>query len=225
MPDISPNQGLSLPDADDNANGPLAFDNYNDGVENRLVQRFTSTTDRTVRNPTPNTGELSYIANLDEYQRYLASTGIWKSVRAVDKTPRAVVTRAVAQSIPNNTLTPITWDTIVINDYVLPLFSLGAPTLITLTEPGFYSVSAHVSFAANAAGYRQIRIEFSGVAVTAQSLENLGASVGIDLNIGANVYSGTTTDTIRVTVFQNSGGSLNTAISPIVPRLSVARIG
>lgn len=225
MPDISPNQGLSLPAANDNANGPLAFDNYNDGVENRLVQRFTSITDRTVRNPTPNTGELSYIANLDEYQRYLASSATWKSVRAVDKTPRAVVTRAVTQSIPNNVLTPITWDTIVINDYVLPLFSLGAPTLITLTEPGFYSVSAHVSFAANAAGYRQIRIEFSGTAVTAQSLNNLGASVGIDLNIGANVYTGTTTDTIRVTVFQNSGGALGTAASPIIPRLSVARIG
>lgn len=225
MPDISPNQGLSLPAANDNANGPLAFDNYNDGVENRLVQRFTSITDRTVRNPTPNTGELSYVANLDEYQRYLASSATWKSVRAVDKTPRAVVTRAVTQSIPNNVLTPITWDTIVINDYVLPLFSLGAPTLITLTEPGFYSVSAHVSFAANASGYRQIRIEFSGTAVTAQSLNNLGASVGIDLNIGANVYSSTTTDTIRVTVFQNSGGALGTAASPIIPRLSVARIG
>lgn len=225
MPDISPNQGLSLPAANDNANGPLAFDNYNDGVENRLVQRYTSTTDRTVRNPTPNTGELAYVANLDEYQRYLASTTTWKSVRAVDKTPRAVVTRAVAQSIPNNVLTAITWDTIVINDYVLPLFSLGSPTLITLTEPGFYSVSAHASFAANAAGYRQIRIDFSGNPVTAQSLNNLGASVGIDLNIGANVYTGTTTDTIRVTIFQNSGGSLNTATAPIIPRLSVARIG
>lgn len=225
MPDITPNQGLSLPNANDNANGPLAFDAYNDGVEPRLVQRYSSITDRSVRNPSPANGEYAYIANLDEYQRYLASTALWKSVRAVDKTPRAVVTRSVTQSIPNNSLTVITWDTIVINDYVLPLFSLGAPTVITLTEPGFYSVSAHVSFNANATGYRQIRIEFSGTAVTAQSLENLGASVGIDLNIGANVYTATNTDTIRVTVFQNSGGALGTATAPIIPRLSVARIG
>lgn len=225
MPDITPNQGLSLPNANDNANGPLAFDAYNDGVEGRLVQRYSSITDRSVRNPTPSNGEYSYIANLDEYQRYLSSTALWKNVRAVDKTPRAVVTRAVTQSIPNNVLTVITWDTIVLNDYVLPLFNLGAPTLITLTEPGFYSVSAHVSFAASATGYRQIRIEFSGTAVTAQSLENLGAAVGIDLNIGANVYTSTNTDTIRVTVFQNSGGALNTAAAPIIPRLSVARIG
>lgn len=225
MPDITPNQGLTLPNANDNANGPLAFDDYNDGVEGRLVQRYSSTTDRTVRNPTPSSGELSYVANLDEYQRYLSSSGLWKNVRAVDKTPRAVVTRAVTQSIPNNVLTAITWDTIVLNDYVLPLFNAGAPTLITLTEPGFYSVSAHVSFAANATGYRQIRIEFSGTAVTAQSLENLGAAVGIDLNIGANVYTPTNTDTIRITVFQNSGGALGTAAAPIIPRLSVARIG
>src|SRR5687767_4890965 len=110
MPDISPNQGLSLPNANDNANGPLAFDAYNDGVEGRLVQRYSSITDRSVRNPTPGNGEYSYISNLDEYQRYLSSTGLWKAVRAVDKTPRAVVTRAVAQSIPNNVLTAITWD-------------------------------------------------------------------------------------------------------------------
>lgn len=225
MPDITPNQGLQLPNAGDSANGPFAFDAYNDGVENRLVQRYSSTTDRGVRNPTPNTGEFGYVANLDEYQRYLASTGLWKNVRAVDKTPRAVVTRSVAQSIPNNTLTVITWDTIVINDYVLPLFSLGAPTVMTLTEPGFYSVSAHVSFVANATGYRQIRIEFSGTPVTAQSLNNLGASVGIDLNISANVYTSTNTDTVRVSVFQNTGGALNTATAPIIPRLSVARIG
>lgn len=223
MPDITPDQGLVLPNATDNANGPLAFDDYNDGVESRLVGRYGSINDRIVRVPVPVNGRYSYIDNLDEYQRYRGGT--WKSVRAVDKTPRAVVTRAVTQSIPNNALTAITWDTVVINDYVLPLFALGAPTIITLQEPGFYSVSAHVSFAANATGYRQIRIEFSGTPVTAQSLNNLGASVGIDLNIGANVYTPTTTDTIRVTVFQNSGGALGTATSPIIPRLSVARIG
>jgi len=223
MPDITPNQGLSLPNATDNANGPLAFDNYNDGVEPRLVQRYASIADRSVRNPTPGIGELSYVTNLDDFQRF--STPFWKSLRATDKTPRAVVTRAATQSIPNNALTVITWDTIVINDYTTPLFSLGAPTVITLTEPGFYSVSAHVSFDPNASGYRQIRIEFSGTPVTAQSLNNLGASVGIDLNIGANVYTSTSINTIRVTVFQNSGGSLNTAVSPIIPRLSVARIG
>jgi hypothetical protein len=223
MPDITPNQGLTLPNATDNANGPLAFDDYNDDVENRLVQRYASIADRSVRNPTPNNGEIAWVSNLDEYQRFV--TPSWKAVRAVDKTPRAVVSRTAAQSIPNNALTAITWDTIVINDYVTPLFSLGAPTIMTLTEPGFYSISAHASFAANAAGYRQIRIEFSGTPVTAMSLENLGASVGIDLNIGANVYTPTAIDTIRVTIFQNSGGSLNTSTTPVIPRLSVARIG
>lgn len=223
MPDITPNQGLTLPNATDNANGPLAFDDYNDDVENRLVQRYSSLTDRSVRNPTPAIGELAYIQSIDEYQRF--QTPSWKSVRAVDKTPRAVVSRAISQSIPNNALTVITWDTIVINDYVTPMFSLGAPTIITMTEPGFYSISAHVSFAPNAAGYRQIRIEMNGNPITAQSLNNLGASVGIDLNIGANVYTPTAIDQIRVTVFQNSGGALGTSTSPIIPRLSVARIG
>lgn len=221
MPDISPNQGLSLPAATDNANGPLAFDNYNDGVENRLVQRYSSTTDRTVRNGTPNTGELSYIANLDEYQRYLSSSGLWKAVRAVDKTPRAAVSRSTTQSIPNNTATAISFDTIIVNDYVLPLFSLGSPTIITLTEPGMYQITASATFDPNASGFRRVNIELAGTVVATNVADNLGASVAVGMSISALVYTATTTDQVRFIVTQNSGGALNIDLA----RMSAARVG
>lgn len=223
MPDITPNQGLTLPSTTDNANGPLAFDDYNDGVENRLVQRYASATDRDIRNPTPNAGEYALVGT--EYQTRVGST--WKAIRATDKTPRVAVSRSTTQSIPNAALTAMSWDTVIVNDYTSPLFNLGSPTVITLTEPGFYSVTAHVAFDANTTGFRQIRIEFATNPVASQSLiANLGIGVGVDLNISANVYTVTAIEQVRVLVYQNSGAPLNTfATAGSVPRLSVARIG
>lgn len=67
---ITTNQGLTLPNGTDNANVPLAMTNYNTGVENRLVQRYLSSADRTARNALPFEGELSYLADVDRYDKY-----------------------------------------------------------------------------------------------------------------------------------------------------------
>lgn len=67
------NQGLILPDGADNANVPLTFTDFvlgATGMENRLVQRYLSIADRTARNPAPNEGELSYLADLNRYDTY-----------------------------------------------------------------------------------------------------------------------------------------------------------
>ncbi len=65
---LTTNQGLELPDGTDVANVPLAMTNYNVGSENRLVQRYISSADRTARNALPNEGELSYLADLNRYE-------------------------------------------------------------------------------------------------------------------------------------------------------------
>lgn len=67
---LTTNQGLDIPDGSDNANVPLSFTNYNTGLENRLVQRYLSTADRTARNALPFEGELSYLADLNRYEYY-----------------------------------------------------------------------------------------------------------------------------------------------------------
>lgn len=71
---LTTNQGLILPDGTDNANVPLTFTNFvttaGSGMENRLVQRYASGADRTARNPVPNEGEISYLADLDSYFTY-----------------------------------------------------------------------------------------------------------------------------------------------------------
>ena len=84
MPDITADQALVLPNATDNANGPLAFQNYNAGVEDRLVKRYSSDADRTFRNPTPADGEFSYLLDTQQFYRY--DNGGWLTVRASDST-------------------------------------------------------------------------------------------------------------------------------------------
>jgi hypothetical protein len=71
---VTTNQGLILPDGTDNANVPLTFTDFVttavSGMENRLVQRYLSIADRTTRNPAPNEGELSYLADLNRYETF-----------------------------------------------------------------------------------------------------------------------------------------------------------
>lgn len=79
MTATTPNQGLILPTDGDLGDVTTAMDSYNDGVENRLVQRYESSVDRSVRNPTPNKGELSYLIDTDVHERY---DGVeWRSIR------------------------------------------------------------------------------------------------------------------------------------------------
>lgn len=77
---VTTNQGLILPDGTDNANVPLTFTDFvttaGSGMENRLVQRYLSIADRTTRNPAPNEGELSYLADLNRYDTYTGSTWV-----------------------------------------------------------------------------------------------------------------------------------------------------
>lgn len=224
MPDITADQALILPNATDNANGPLAFSNYNAGVEPRLVKRYASDADRLVRNPTPDDGELSYLLDTQQFYRY--DNGGWLTVRASDSTPRAIVERSTAQSIPNNAVTAVTFDTALINDYSAPLFTLGAPTLLTLTVPGLYSIKGYAAFNVNGVGFRQIRIELNGTPVVIQSVANLGVAAGSEahLNVTVDVYTNTTTDNVRMMLYQNSGGALSTS-TIIRPRFSASRIG
>ncbi len=75
---LTTNQGLDIPDGTDNANVPLSFTNYNTALENRLVQRYLSIADRTARNAAPFEGELSYLADLDRYEKYTGT--VWTTL-------------------------------------------------------------------------------------------------------------------------------------------------
>jgi hypothetical protein len=228
MPDFSPNQNIELPNATDNANGPLAFDAYNDDVENRLVQRYLSSGDRTVRNPTPNQGELSYVADRDEYQRY---NTLWTPVRGADRTARAVLARTTSTSISNSADFTIfshiiNWESATLNDYVTTMWNIANPDRVVLPEAGLYFFNTSVTFSSNGTGQRALFTEGTGttnisggrVVLPATSATG-GATTSI--NVAGMVYTTTTTSYIRIYAAQNSGGSLTLTGQTI----SIGRIG
>lgn len=79
MSSTTTNQGLTLPTDGDLGDVTTAMNNYNTGVESRLVQRYESAVDRSVRNPTPNKGELSYLADTDVHERFDGVS--WRNIR------------------------------------------------------------------------------------------------------------------------------------------------
>lgn len=79
MSTLSTDQGLILPVDADLGDVSTILDNYNDGVENRLVKRYESAVDRGVRNPTPIKGELSYLNDSDVHERYDGAQ--WRNTR------------------------------------------------------------------------------------------------------------------------------------------------
>lgn len=228
MPDFSPNQNIELPNATDNANGPLAFDNYNDDVENRLVQRYLSSGDRTVRNPTPGQGEMSYVADRDEYQRYNTS---WTPVRGADRTARAVLARTTATSISNSAdftifTHQINWESATLNDYVTTMWDVANPERVVLPEPGLYFFVAQVTFSSNGTGQRALFTQGTGTTTVSGGriiLPATSATGGATTSINTNgiVYTTTTTGYITIYAAQNSGGSLTLTGQTI----SIGRIG
>ena len=92
---ITTNQGLIVADATDVNDVPASFTELlsggvtpSAGLENRLVQRYSSSTDRTTRNPTPNEGELSYLTSTDVYQWYNGTTWVDLAKGYVSETTR-----------------------------------------------------------------------------------------------------------------------------------------
>lgn len=81
MPTTSADQGLVYPANSDLNDIPTGFATLLTGVESRLVKRYASAADRTSRNPTPNTNELSVRADAVgtfEYYDGAAWSPIWK---------------------------------------------------------------------------------------------------------------------------------------------------
>jgi hypothetical protein len=68
MPVNSANQGIPEQQGTDIAYLPGAQVAWDGVMENRLAQRYASIADRTARNPAPNEGEVSHLADVDRYE-------------------------------------------------------------------------------------------------------------------------------------------------------------
>lgn len=127
-----------------------------------------------------------------------------------DNKPMAYLYQGPSQSIPNSSYTPLTFDTVSIDNW--GGWSAGDPTKYTVKVAGKYKVSAMVYFAANATGGRFLRLLYNTAAVF--------GSIGEDGNPSASnsqtvisppvIIQASVGDFFQAAAFQASGGALAT---------------
>lgn len=121
--------------------------------------------------------------------------------------PRARVSNNAVQSIANNTLTALsfnseTYDTDVIHD------NATNSSRLTCKTAGVYQIIANVTFASNATGYRRVLLHFNGGGDIAEVI--VSAVSGVTTSISATSdYLLAVNDYVEVKVQQNSGGALD----------------
>lgn len=97
-----------------------------------------------------------------------------------------------------------------------------------LTAPitGFYLIGGHVSYAANATGFRVTTIRLNGTTdIAADERGNNGGSEPVNVSL-SSAYQLTAGQYVELTVLQNSGGALNIlASSAISPEFWMVRLG
>lgn len=140
----------------------------------------------------------------------------------------ARVTATAAQSLTNNSLTKITFNTASstpdIGSYDPQGWFSNANDRIVIGQAGFYNITANVGFATNATSRRLVLIYVNGADRSGIQVPASPSGTTL-LSVSANVYLDVG-DYVEVYALQQSGGALNTvASSGVTPVLSVGRIG
>ena len=128
------------------------------------------------------------------------------------------VTRAAAQTIPDDTETAISWDTQIFD--TADVWSLASPTAIVFPYTGIYLLGAQIAWAANTTGYRSLRLVLNGGDAIAVDTVDAPATLGTAQSVVTLWQVAATSDFIEAVVRQNSGGNLdaevNAQYSPII---------
>jgi len=147
--------------------------------------------------------------------RWDSVTSLWTAVEPPEAT-RVSLTHSALQSSADLATTVLAWDTEVSDPK--GLHDPGANTLVTIAEAGVYVASVYITWTASALGVRFVEVEknvttrISGETKTATAIGNDEVCMSTpDMVLASG-------DTLRVRVFQNSGGPLdvlNTLGSPV----------
>lgn len=138
--------------------------------------------------------------------------------------PTCVVYHSINQSIPNNTLTSLAFNTERIDPWAM--HDGGSNTRITIPSggDGVYMITANISWAAQSAS-RLVQIILNGSTQLANQEILLGSSKALGQSIG-RLYRLAAGDYVEVKVLQDSGVSLNVeVVANLSPEFSVAWVG
>lgn len=147
--------------------------------------------------------------------------------------PTLKLRKNAQQSIPTNANTNVSWDTIDVNND--SMFTLSAPTVITIQTAGSYIVDVEFGWELNSTGGRVLWVNKNGSnpAANGIGIDEQAATSGISTSRGnthhiANMLPNCVVgDTFVVTVFQSSGGALHNVPNTLPPLCSVVsyRVG
>lgn len=131
----------------------------------------------------------------------------------------AQAARAAAQSIPHNSITAVSWDTTILNNGM----TVGSSG-ITLARAGTYRVEWSAGMPLNDGNLLLMRPLKNSAAFGPDARFNVGAG-GTSVVIGSFVFSGAASDVITASIFQDSGGSVNTPTATATrPYLTVTEL-
>lgn len=95
---------------------------------------------------------------------------------------------------------------------------------ITFNRDGRYLITAHIRWASNATGYRQIYFRLNAATIIAMD-HKLPVTGDVTSQFLTTIYDFVATDYIEVIVFQNSGGNLNVdSAGNYSPEIAVYRL-
>ena len=123
------------------------------------------------------------------------------------KTHYARVNKAALQTITNNTITALIFDTTTIQNGGLHS-DTTQNTRLTAQRAGWYTMGGNVQWAAAGAGIRHIGVRINGATIIASTeVDPTGATI-VDQAISTSYYLNVG-DYAEIIVYQNSGGNLN----------------
>lgn len=168
-----------------------------------------------INEPTPEYGDIVDPAWMEEVE---------DSIRALEANDISVdVARATTQSIPNNTITYISWT--VENEDLLGFINAPGDTItIPANYGGVYTGGVFARFAANATNLRVMTLEVNGSGVSEwRGPAIIVAAQPTSMGIAMPAMRLAAGDTVKVSVFQGSGGALNID-NALPPRIGLIRI-
>jgi hypothetical protein len=182
-------------------NTTLPDTDLNDYLMEQAVIRCTSGT----RPSSPNDGMTIYETDTGMHRYYRAASTDWRHV--ISNAPHVLLTKT-ATAITNNSITTVSWTSALKNEH--SMWVSGSD--ITIPYAGVYVVHAVVRWASQATvvGMRQVRINVGGseqnyyalAPTTALNATNVVTALSHPMSMNA-------ADTITISVYQNSGGSLD----------------
>lgn len=135
--------------------------------------------------------------------------------------------QTVAQSLPNNSATGVTFDTNDI-DTDSAHSTVTNPSRYTAKTQGRFQVSGKCSFTANATGIRTVSIGLNGTVINGSDVFALATATD-NMRLWAGPltqFMNGTTDYLEVQGYQNSGAGLNCVVTTgQQPRMSIRMVG